>query len=163
MHTSPDWDIRERLAPVLVPIGRTVLGACLGVVLSMIGIGIAWALFIFFGGQSSSIWLGSLFVGAGLGAGTGCFFAWLRIDGDELLALLLTAAIIVGAGILGAWGGYEYGSTQEIECCAMPTKSPIYYTALGSVVIANAAAIGVAAFRAYLTKQRQTQIQNKVH
>ncbi len=163
MHTSPDWDIRERLAPVLVPIGRTVLGACLGVVLSMIGIGIAWALFIFFGGQSASTWLGSLFVGAGLGAGTGCFCAWLRIDGDELLALMLTAAIIVGAGILGAWGGYEYGSTQEVECCAMPTKSPIYYTALGSVVIATAAAIGVAASRAYFTRQRQTQIQNKVH
>ena len=163
MHTTPGEDIRERLAPVLVPIGRTVLGICLGVVLSMIGIGIAWGLFIFFGGQSSSIWLASLYVGAGLGAGTGCFFAWLRIDGDETLTLLLTAAIIAGAGILGAWGGFEYGSTQEVECCAMPTKSPIYYTALGSVVLANAAAIGVAAFRALHTRQRQTQIQNKVH
>jgi len=129
----------------------------------MIGIGIAWALFIFFGGQSVNVWLGSLYFGAGVGAGTGSFFAWLRIDGDELPALVLTAVIIAGAGILGAWGGFEYGPTQEVECCAMPTKSPIYYTSLGAVALANAVAIGLAAARAYLTRQRQSQIQNKLH
>ena len=128
----------------------------------MVGIAMAWALFIFFGGQSANIWLGSLFFGAGLGAGTGGFSAWLRLDGDELGPLALTATIIIGAGIIGAWGGFEYGSTVEIECCAMPTKSPIYYTALGSTLVANAAALGVAATRALFTKQRQSQIQNKV-
>lgn len=95
----------------------------------MVGIAVAWGIFIFFGSQSITLWLGSLYFRAGLGAGFGGFFAWLRTEGDESVALILTAVIIVGAGILGAWGGYEYGSTQEIECCAMPTKSPIYYTA----------------------------------
>ena len=160
---SPDRDIREKAGPFLIPIGRTVAGACIGVVLSMIGIAIAWALFIFFGGQSYNIWLGSIFVGAGLGAGIGGFFAWLRIDGDDSLALVLTAAIIISAGISGAWLGFEYGSSQEVECCAMPTKSPIYYTALGSAVVATAAGVVIAVVRAVLTKQRQSQFQNKVH
>ena len=160
---TSDRDIREKAGPFLVPIGRTVLGACLGIVLCMIGIGVAWGVFIFFGSQSVNIWLGSLFFGAGLGAGIGCFFAWLRIDGDATLALLMTAVIIIGAGILGAWGGFEYGSTVEVECCAMPTKSPIYYTAMGATVLANAAGLLIAAARAFLTKYRQSQIPNEVH
>ena len=128
----------------------------------MVGIAIAWALFIFFGGQSANIWLGCLFFGAGLGAGMGGFAAWIHLDRENAPVLALTAAVVVGAGILGAWGGFEYGSTQEVECCAMPTKSPIYYTALGSTVVANAAGVAVAAVRAYLTRKRQPQIQNAV-
>ena len=145
----------------MVPIGRIALGVCLGAVLSMIGIAVAWALFIFFGGQSSLTWLSSLYFGAGLGAGSGAFVAWLHLDQEDNLVLALTAIVVVGGGILGAWGGFEYGSTIEVECCAMPTKSPIYYTALGSTAAANAAAIAVAVFRAVVTKQEQTQYQNR--
>lgn len=155
MRLSPRGDIRDRLGPLLVPIGRTVLGASLGVVLSMIGIAVAWSLFIFLGGQSSQTWLVSLFFGAGLGAGTAGFAAWLRLDRENSLELALTAALILGVGILGAWGGFEYGSTQEVECCAMPTKSPIYYTALGAAVAANVAGVAVAVVRAYLTRLKQ--------
>ena len=129
----------------------------------MIGIGMAWGLFLFFGSQSINIWLGSLYFGAGLGGGIGGFFAWLRVDGDDSLALALTAVIVIGAGILGAWGGFEYGSTVEVECCAMPTKSPVYYTALGSTVGANVAGVAVAVIRSYLAKYRQSQSLNKVH
>lgn len=118
----------------------------------MTGIAVAWSLFIFFGSQSAGLWLTSLFIGSGLGAGTACYFAWLRIDGDEKLIMALTAVIVVGAGIIGAWGGYEYGSNQEIECCAMPTVSPVYYTALGSTVVANVAGVVLAAVRAFLGK-----------
>ena len=118
----------------------------------MTGIAIAWALFIFFGGQSANTWLGSLFFGAGLGAGVAGFVAWLRLDGENLPELGLTGAIILGAAILGAWGGFEYGSTQEVECCAMPTQSPIYYTALGATAIANAAGVAVAVVRTFITK-----------
>jgi hypothetical protein len=149
---STDRDIRERLGPVLIPIGRTAFGVCFGVVLSMTGIAMAWALFIFFGGQSANTWLGSLFFGAGLGAGIAGFVAWLRLDRENMAEIVLTGAIILGAGILGAWGGFEYGSTQEVECCAMPTKSPIYYTALGATAIANAAGVAVAVIRTFVTK-----------
>ena len=152
MQRSPKRDIRDTLGPYLVPTARTVLGVCLGVVLSMTGIAVAWSLFIFFGSQSAGLWLTSLFIGSGLGAGTACYFAWLRIDGDEKLIMALTAVIVVGAGIIGAWGGYEYGSNQEIECCAMPTVSPVYYTALGSTVVANVAGVVLAAVRAFLGK-----------
>ena len=163
MQYSSDKDLREKLGPFLVPIGRIALGVCLGVVLSMVGIAIAWALFIFFGGQSANTWLASLYFGAGLGAGTGGFVAWLQLDREENLVLALTAVVVVAAGILGAWGGFEYGSTIEVECCAMPTKSPIYYTALGSAAGANAAGIAVAVIRALIDKQTRSQIQNKVH
>ena len=162
MKPTYDRDIMEKLAPFLVPVGRTVAGGVLGVVLSMIGIAIAWSLFIFSGVQSIDVWLGSLFFGAGLGAGVGGFAAWLHLDRENGLVLALSVTIIVGFGVLGAWGGYRYGSTQEVECCAMPTVSPVYYTALGATVVANAAAIAIAALRAYLTKKWQPEIQNAV-
>ena len=162
MRSSPDRDIREKVGPFLVSVGRSVAGGVLGVVLSMIGIAIAWSLFIFSGVQSIDVWLGSLFFGAGLGAGVGGFAAWLHLDRENGLVLALSVTIIVGFGVLGAWGGYRYGSTQEVECCAMPTVSPVYYTALGATVVANAAAIAIAALRAYLTKKWQPEIQNAV-
>ena len=151
------------MGPYLVPVGRTAIGMTLGVVLSMMGIATAWGLFIFFGFRSIDLWLGSLFFGAGLGAGTAAFVAWLHFDRENGLVLALTAVVVVGAGVLGAWGGFEYGSTVEVECCAMPTKSPIYYTALGSTVVANAAGLAFATARAFATRKRQTQFQNAVH
>ena len=163
MQSSPDRDIREKVGPFLVPTGRTVVGIVLGVILSMVGIGTAWALFIFFWFQSIELWLGSLFFGAGFGAGTAAFVAWLHLDRENAWVLALTAAVVVGAGVVGAWGGFEYGSTIGIECCAMPTKSPIYYTALGSTVGANAAGLAFAIARALVTRKKQTQFHNAVH
>ena len=163
MQYSPEKDIREKVGPYLVPVGRTVVGVVLGVILSMVGIAVAWSLYIFFGGQSITTWLGSLFFGAGLGAGISAFVAWLHLDRETSLVLGLTAIVVIGAGIAGAWGGYEYGSVQEIECCAMPTVSPVYYTALGSAVVANIAGLTFAAGRALLTRKRQTQLPNAVH
>lgn len=129
----------------------------------MVGIATAWSLYIFFGGQSIDIWLASLFLGAGLGAGIAAFVAWLHLDRETSLVLGLTALVVIGAGIAGAWGGYQYGSNQEVECCAMPTVSPIYYTALGSAVVANVAGLTFAAGRAFLTRKRQAQLPNAVH
>jgi hypothetical protein len=126
----------------------------------MIGITIAWSLFVFFGGSSVEAWLSSLFFGAGLGAGIAAFVAWLHIDRENGLVLGLTALVVIGSGILGAWGGYEYGSAQEVECCAMPTVSPIYYTALGSAVVANVAGVGFALARAFVTRKKTTQYHN---
>lgn len=163
MHSSPNRDLRERLGPFLVPIGRTVAGVVVGVVLSMTGIAVAWSLFIFFGGQSVEAWLSSLFFGAGLGAGIGAFVAWLHLDRENSLVLGLTALVVIGSGIAGAWGGYEYGSAQEVKCCAMPTVSPVYYTALGSAVVANIAGVAFASARALLTRKRPTLFHNAVH
>ena len=163
MQSRYDRDLREKVGPYLVPVGRTVIGLTLGVVLSMIGIALAWSLYIFFGGQSIDTWLASLFLGAGFGAGTAAFVAWLHLDRENGRVLVLTALFVVGVGIAGAWGGYQYGSNQEVECCAMPTVSPVYYTALGSSVVANVAGIVFAAARAIITRKRQTQFHNAVH
>ena len=76
---------------------------------------------------------------------------------------MLTVAIVVGAGIAGSFGGFKFGEAQEIECCAEPTVSPLYYTALGAALIANAAGVLFAAARAFITRKRRTQIPNAVH
>ena len=157
MRSPSQRDLRERLEPFLVPVVRTIAGVTLGVVLSMTGIAVAWSLFVFFGGRSVETWLGSLFLGAGLGAGISAFAAWLHLDRENNLLLGLTALVVIGAGIGGAWGGYQYGSAQEVKCCAMPTVSPVYYPALGSAVIANLAGVTFASARAFLTKK------NKLH
>ena len=163
MYSSSEKDLREKLWPYLIPAGRTVAGVVLGVVLSMTGIAIAWSLFVFFGGRSVDTWLASLFFGAGLGAGIAAFVAWLHIDRENSLLLGLTALVVICAGIGGAWGGYQYGSAQEIECCAMPTVSPVYYTALGSAVVANIAGVAFASARALFTRKNPNKFQNVLH
>ena len=163
MHSSSKKDLREKLWPFLIPAGRTVSGVVLGVILSMTGIAIAWSLFVFFGGRSVDTWLGSLFFGAGLGAGIAAFVAWLHLDRENSLVLGLTALVVICAGIGGAWGGYEYGSAQEIECCAMPTVSPVYYTALGSAVVANIAGVVFASARAFITRKKPTEFHKATH
>jgi len=156
-------DFWEKMEPFLVPFGRLIAGVVLGVVLSMIGIVIAWSLYVFFGGRTIEVWQASLFFSAGLGAGIATFAAWLHIDRENGWVLALTALVVLGAGIFGAWGGYRYGAAQEVECCAMPTVSPVYYTALGSAVVANVAGVVFAATRAILTRKRPIQIQNLVN
>ena len=93
MQYSFEKDIREKVGPIVVPIGRTVIGVVFGVVLSMLGIGIAWSLFIFFGFESIDVWKGLLYFGAGFGAGTGAFVAWLHLDRESGWVLLLMAAV----------------------------------------------------------------------
>lgn len=163
MQPQFEKDFWEKMEPFLVPFGRLIAGVVLGVVLSMIGIVIAWSLYVFFGGRTIEVWQASLFFSAGLGAGIATFAAWLHIDRENGWVLALTALVVLGAGILGAWGGYEYGAAQEVECCAMPTVSPVYYTALGSAVVANVAGVVFAATRAILTRKRPIQIQNLVN
>ncbi|MEO2140856.1 MAG: hypothetical protein ABGX63_01610, partial [bacterium] len=75
----------------------------------MIGIAFAWSLYVFFGGSSIKLWQASLFLAAGSGAGTAAFVAWLHIDRENGWVLALTATVVIGAGILGSWGGFEYG------------------------------------------------------
>ena len=163
MRSTSEKDLREKLWPFLIPAGRTIAGVTLGVILSMTGIAIAWSLFVFFGGRSVDTWLSSLFFGAGLGAGIAAFAAWLHLDRENSLLLGLTALFVICGGIVGAWGGYEYGSAQEIECCAMPTVSPVYYTALGSAVVANIAGVAFASARALFTRKNPNKFQNVLH
>ena len=128
--------------PVLVLAGRTVLGLLLSAVFSVIGIGIAWAMFVFFGAASHATLLVLFMSGAGLGAGLGSYIGFLRVDWVPPPPMLLAVGLVlVLAGIGGAWGGFQFGANQEVECCVGPAVTPITYTALGATLGSNAAAL----------------------
>ena len=65
LHSPYDRDLQERIGPYLVLVVRTVIGVLLGVVLSFIGIGTAWALFLFLGFKLIEVWLAFMFFGEG--------------------------------------------------------------------------------------------------
>ena len=135
----------DRLQPVLVLAGRTILGTLLALVFSMTGLGVAWGLFIFSGSQSATAVLVMLLIGAGLGAGLAGFMAWLRLDRNTRLAMIGMLSLTVVAGVFGAWGGYEFGAYQDVNCCdrvgARPALTPVTYTAFGATLAANGAAL----------------------
>jgi formate-dependent nitrite reductase membrane component NrfD len=110
----------------------------------VIGIGIAWAVFVFSGAVSHAILLSLFMTGAGIGAGVGGFIAWLKVDKAPPWPLLLAGALaVVLAGIGGAWGGFQFGANQEVPCCVGPAITPITYTALGATAAANVAALAM--------------------
>ena len=136
----------DRAQPVLVLAGRTVLGLLLSTVFSVIGIGIAWAMFVFSGAVSHATLLSLLMSGAGAGAGIGGFLAWLRVDRAPPWPVRFAGALaMVLAGIGGAWGGYQFGAGQEVACCVGPSITPITYTALGAAAGTNALALAMGA------------------
>ena len=157
MVTSPGEGIMEMFKPIVILVGRVVFGVCLAIVLSTVGIAIAWGLFIFSGSQSLTAWLTSMYFGAGFGAGVSGLAAWVRLDHETQLSLATTMIVAVSAGVAGALAGYQYGQTQEIECCAMPTKSPLYFTAIGATVGANVGAILLVSLRG-INAQRQNSL-----
>ena len=61
--------------------------------------------------------------------------------GDSVLVVV--ALLLILAGIGGAWGGFQFGSTREVACCTGPVIKPITYMALGAIIVANAAALVV--------------------
>ena len=139
---------------------RTALGFGLAIVLGMTGIAVAWGLFLFSGSQSLTVLLWTLMMGAGVGAGLGGSAAWLRLEGDTKPVLLALALLAAAAGLGGAWGGYEFGSRQEVECCAMPTVSPVTYTAMGATVVANGAMMVFVLVREAMSRRRRATLGN---
>lgn len=133
----------DRVQPVLVLAGRIFLGLLLALVLSMVGIGVAWGLFVFAGAVSKAALLSFVMAGAGIGAALGSFIAWLRMDRNPLPLFLSMGLVLLLAGIGGAWGGYYFGANQEVPCCAKPDITPFTYIAFGATVVANGAALVV--------------------
>ena len=135
----------DRVQTVLILAGRVVVGVLLAVALSVVGIATAWGMFVFSGAASHAALLAMFMTGAGLGAGLGSLLAWTRIDGIPSRLVLLTAVLtVVLAGIAGAWGGFQFGATQEVECCVGPTIEPITYMVGGAILLANLTALTMA-------------------
>ena len=55
---------------------------------------------------------------------------------------MLFLAILAGA--IGGWGGYSYGATIEVECCARRDVGAQELTVLGATIGANFMALCVA-------------------
>lgn len=146
--------VRALLSPAL----RTTIGVGLAIVFGVMGIVVAWGLFLFSGVQSLSVLLWTLMIGAGLGTGLGAFGAWLRLEGDTRPVLLATASLAVAAGVGGAWGGYAFGARQEVDCCAMPEISPLTYTVIGATVVANGAVMVFVLAREAVGRRRRTSV-----
>ncbi len=128
----------------MVLVGRADLGVLLAAMLSVIGIGIAWGMFVFWGAVSHVTLLLLFMTGAGVGAGIGSYAAWLRVDLAPRRSVLAAVAMaLILAGIGGAWGGFQFGATQEVACCVGPSIGPITYTVLGATIAANGAALAM--------------------
>ena len=160
MQISYGERIRDQIGPLALLAGRIALGVGLGLVSTMFSIAVAWGLFIFSGSQSLTIWVASLMVSAGVGAAAGSLLAWLQLDRGDNTTRIATAIVVATIGALSAWIGYYYGSNREIECCAMPTVTPVYYTAMGATVGANLAVVAISLFRESVERKRRTRIQN---
>ena len=131
----------EWLQPVLVLSVRTLLGLLMGASLGLLGVGVGWGSYLFFGATSLDTLLILLMGGAAVGEAGGGFLAWLGIDYNTPIRLIATAMLLLLAAIGGAWGGFQYGSVQEVPCCAKADITPITYIVLGSALATNLIAL----------------------
>ena len=98
---------------LVAPLGRTLAGFVLGIILGIAGGWIA----VIFNAMIEYQWPLAVhrtiyLVGIGLGAGTGAYLAWINLSlrwylivGSVLLALV--------AGVVGVYVGYAYGQTVD--------------------------------------------------
>ncbi len=133
----------EWLQPVWVLSARSILGLLLSGSLGLLGVGIGWASYIFFGATSRETLLILLLGGTVVGAAGGGFLAWLRLDYNTPVRLISMAAVLLLAALGGAWGGFQYGAIQEVPCCARADITPITYVLLGASLATNAVALAL--------------------
>jgi hypothetical protein len=103
----------------------------------MVGLAVAWGLYIFSGAASRSTLLIVSMCSAGIGAGLGAFFAWVRLDRNPPVLTTITILLAVLGALGGGWAGYQFGANNEITCCANPETAPFTYTAFGATLGAN--------------------------
>lgn len=133
-HISDRSDGIQRLA---IFGGRVALGLCLGIVLSMVGLVIAWGLFVFSSSSDRIVFMVMNMIGAGIGASIGVNIAWIRLDRQQRAAFILMVLVCVAGGVIGALLGYQYGANREVDCCAEPRTTPFIYAAFGATIGGN--------------------------
>ena len=116
---------------------RSLLGLGLGIVLSMVGLVIAWGLFVFSSSGDRTAFMVMNMAGAGIGASVGVNIAWIKLDRQQKAAMALTLLLCLAGGVVGALLGYQYAANREYECCAEPRTTPFIYAAFGAAIGAN--------------------------
>ena len=131
----------ERLRPLLVLSMRTLLGVLIGGTFGFLGVGIGWGSFVFFGARSGDTLLLLFIGGAAVGTTLGVFLAWMNLDGNSAVRVIVTGALLMLGAVAGSWGGYRFGSIQEASCCASPDVTPITYIVMGAVLATSIVAL----------------------
>lgn len=117
--------------------GRVLLGLGLGIVMSTVGLAIAWGLFVFSSSGSLNAFMVMNMVGSGIGASIGANIAWVKMDRQRRTTLLFLFLVCAAGGIVGGLLGYQWGANREIDCCAEPRTTPFLYAAIGGTIGAN--------------------------
>ena len=142
-------------ASIFTIAGRAGLGFLIALVLSYVGVWVAWGLYYFFTDTSSKLLRDVMFLsGAAVGAGLGGSLTWLRLDGNSLPVLLLIGSAGLGGGIIGSWLGYEFALNREIRCCSAPPISAFSHAALGATVAATLGTLLLGVVREIVTFRR---------
>ncbi len=131
-----DW-----LRPLLGMTVRTLMGLLIGGTFGFLGVGIGWGSFVFFGARSGDTLLLFFIGGASVGAAGGVFLAWLNLDGNSALRLIVMGSLLLLAAAGGSWGGYQFGSVQDVPCCASADVTPITYIVVGAIVATSVVAL----------------------
>jgi len=131
----------ERLRPLLVLSARTLFGVLIGGTFGFLGVGMGWGSFVFFGARSGDTLLLLFIAGAALGTTIGVFLAWMNLDGNSAVRVIATSALFLLVAVGGSWGGYQYGSVQDVPCCATADVTPITYIVMGAVLATSVVAL----------------------
>jgi hypothetical protein len=131
----------QRLRPLFVLSARTFFGVLIGGTFGFFGVGIGWGSFVFFGARSGDTLLLFFIVGAAVGTTIGVYLAWMNLDGNSAVRVIATSALFLLVAVGGSWGGYRFGSIQEVPCCASADVTPITYIVMGSVLATSVVAL----------------------
>lgn len=131
----------EWLRPLIGLTVRTLMGVLIGGTFGFLGVGIGWGSFVFFGARSGDALLLFFIGGASVGAAGGVLLAWLNLDGNSALRLVVMGTLLLLAAAGGSWGGYQFGSVQDVPCCATADVTPITYIVIGAIVASSVVAL----------------------
>jgi hypothetical protein len=65
----------------------------------------------------------------------------MNLDGNSAVRVIATSALFLLVAVGGSWGGYQYGSVQDVPCCASPDVTPITYIVMGAVLATSVVAL----------------------
>jgi hypothetical protein len=131
----------ERLRPLVGLTARTIMGVLFGGTFGFLGVGIGWISFVFFGARSGDTLLLLFIGGSSVGVAGGVSLGWLNLDGNSGIRLVAMGSLLLLAAAGGSWGGYQFGSVQDVPCCATADVTPITYIVIGAILATSVVAL----------------------